>query len=156
MDESMALQWINSLQELFPDRLFVSISRMGIPNEEKVNQLTIELSTNFKIPIVAVNNPIFIEKDDFLSLDARVCIDQGTMMDDERRAKDYTPEQYFKSSDEMADLFADIPEALSNTIAIAEMCVISDLKTLIMSYQTLKHLKIYPLTSIWSNRQMLV
>ncbi|GIS40599.1 MAG: hypothetical protein Ct9H90mP13_04450 [Pseudomonadota bacterium] len=44
------------------------------------------------------------------------------MMDDERRAKDYTPEQYFKSSDEMADLFADIPEALSNTIAIAEMC----------------------------------
>jgi len=122
MDESMALQWINSLQELFPDRLFVSISRMGIPNEEKVNQLTIELSTNFKIPIVAVNNPIFIEKDDFLSLDARVCIDQGTMMDDERRAKDYTPEQYFKSSDEMADLFADIPEALSNTIAIAEMC----------------------------------
>ena len=44
------------------------------------------------------------------------------MMDDERRAKDYTPEQYFKSSDEMANLFADIPEALSNTIAIAEMC----------------------------------
>ena len=123
MDESMALQWINGLQELFSDRLFVSISRTGILNEEKLNQLTIELSTNFKIPIVAVNNPIFIEKDDFLSLDAvRVCIDQGTMMDDERRAKDYTPEQYFKSSDEMADLFADIPEALSNTIAIAEMC----------------------------------
>ena len=155
MDESRALKWINGLQELFPDRLFVSISRMGIPNEEKVNQLTIELSTNFKIPIVAVNNPIFIEKDDFLSLDARVCIDQGTMMDDERRAKDYTPEQYFKSSDEMADLFADIPEALSNTIAIAEMCNFGFENTdhVLPDFETPK---VYPLTSIWSNRQMLV
>ena len=68
------------------------------------------------------NNPIFIEKDDFLPLDARVCIDQGTVLDDKRRVKDYTPEQYFKSSEEMRELFSDIPEALSNTIVIAEMC----------------------------------
>ena len=122
IDESLNLEKITSLQALFPDRLFISISRMGIPNEEKLNQTMIELSTKFNIPIVAVNNPIFIEKDDFLSLDARVCIDQGTILDDQRRAKDYTPQQYFKSSDEMADLFSDIPEALSNTIAIAEMC----------------------------------
>ena len=122
IDESLNIEKITSLQALFPDRLFISISRMGIPNEEKLNQTMIELSTKFNIPIVAVNNPIFIEKDDFLSLDARVCIDQGTILDDQRRAKDYTPQQYFKSSDEMADLFSDIPEALSNTIAIAEMC----------------------------------
>ena len=122
IDESLNLEKITSLQALFPDRLFISISRMGIPNEEKLNQAMIELSTKFNIPIVAVNNPIFIEKDDFLSLDARVCIDQGTILDDQRRAKDYTPQQYFKSSEEMADLFSDIPEALSNTIAIAEMC----------------------------------
>ena len=122
IDESLNLENITSLQALFPDRLFISISRMGIPNEEKLNQTMIELSTKFNIPIVAVNNPIFIEKDDFLSLDARVCIDQGTILDDQRRAKDYTPQQYFKSSDEMADLFSDIPEAISNTIAIAEMC----------------------------------
>jgi len=122
IDESLNLEKITSLQALFPDRLFISISRMGIPNEEKLNQTMIELSTKFNIPIVAVNNPIFIEKDDFLSLDARVCIDQGTILDDQRRAKDYTPQQYFKSPDEMANLFSDIPEALSNTIAIAEMC----------------------------------
>ena len=86
IDESLNLEKITSLQVLFPDRLFISISRMGIPNEEKLNQTMIELSTKFNIPIVAVNNPIFIEKDDFLSLDARVCINQGTILDDQRRA----------------------------------------------------------------------
>ncbi|HJM09180.1 MAG TPA: DNA polymerase III subunit alpha, partial [Gammaproteobacteria bacterium] len=122
MDDSTSLEKVSRLQGLFPERLFLSISRMGIPNEEKINKSMIEMSSKFNIPIVAVNNPIFLEKDDFLSLDARVCIDQGTILDDQRRSKDYTSEQYFKSSEEMAELFADIPEALSNTIVIAEMC----------------------------------
>ena len=121
-DLTISSEKVISLQKLFPERLFISISRMGIAHEEKINQSMIDLSSNCNIPIVAVNNPIFIEKDDFISLDARVCIDQGTILEDERRSKDYTSEQYFKSSVEMADLFADIPEALSNTIVIAEMC----------------------------------
>ena len=78
---------------------------MGVPNEEIINKSMIELSSKFDIPVVAVNNPIFIEKDDFLSLDARVCIDQGMVLDDKRRVKDYTTEQYFKSSEEMTELF---------------------------------------------------
>ena len=121
-DLTISSEKVITLQKLFPERLFISISRMGIAHEEKINQSMIDLSSNCNIPIVAVNNPIFIEKDDFISLDARVCIDQGTILEDERRSKDYTSEQYFKSSVEMADLFADIPEALSNTIVIAEMC----------------------------------
>ena len=121
-DLTISSEKVITLQNLFPERLFISISRMGIPHEEKINQSMIGLSSRCNIPIVAVNNPIFIEKDDFISLDARVCIDQGTILDDERRSKDYTSEQYFKSSVEMADLFADIPEALSNTLVIAEMC----------------------------------
>ena len=121
-DLTISSEKVIILKNLFPERLFVSISRMGIPNEEKINQSMIDLSSKCNIPIVAVNNPIFIEKDDFISLDARVCIDQGTILDDERRTKDYTSEQYLKSPAEMADLFADIPEALSNTVVIAEMC----------------------------------
>jgi len=121
-DLTISSEKVIFLKNLFPERLFVSISRMGIPNEEKINQSMIDLSSECNIPIVAVNNPIFIEKDDFISLDARVCIDQGMILDDERRTKDYTSEQYLKSPDEMADLFADIPEALSNTVVIAEMC----------------------------------
>ncbi len=121
-DLSISSEKVIILKNLFPERLFVSISRMGIPNEEKINQSMIDLSSECNIPIVAVNNPIFIEKDDFISLDARVCIDQGMILDDERRTKDYTSEQYLKSPAEMADLFADIPEALSNTVVIAEMC----------------------------------
>ena len=121
-DLTISSEKVITLQKLFPERLFISISRMGIAHEEKINQSMIDLSSNCNIPIVAVNNPIFIEKDDFISLDARVCIDQGTILEDKRRSKDYTSEQYFKSSVEMADLFADIPEALSNTIVIAEMC----------------------------------
>ena len=121
-DLTISSEKVIILKNLFPERLFVSISRMGIPNEEKINQSMIDLSSKCNIPIVAVNNPIFIEKDDFISLDARVCIDQGMILDDERRTKDYTSEQYLKSPAEMADLFADIPEALSNTVVIAEMC----------------------------------
>ena len=121
-DLTISSEKVIFLKTLFPERLFVSISRMGIPNEEKINQSMIDLSSECNIPIVAVNNPIFIEKDDFISLDARVCIDKGMILDDERRTKDYTSEQYLKSPAEMADLFADIPEALSNTVVIAEMC----------------------------------
>ena len=121
-DLTISSEKVIILKNLFPERLFVSISRMGIPNEEKINQSMIDLSSKCNIPIVAVNNPIFIEKDDFISLDARVCIDKGVILDDERRTKDYTSEQYLKSPAEMADLFADIPEALSNTVVIAEMC----------------------------------
>ena len=122
LDHSSSSEKVTTFQRLFPDRLFLSLSRMGVPNEEIINKSMIELSSKFDIPVVAVNNPIFIEKDDFLSLDARVCIDQGMVLDDKRRVKDYTPEQYFKSSEEMTELFSDIPEALSNTIVIAEMC----------------------------------
>ena len=121
-DLTISSEKVIFLKNLFPERLFVSISRMGIPNEEKINQSMIDLSSKCNIPIVAVNNPIFIEKDDFISLDARVCIEKGMILDDERRTKDYTSEQYLKSPAEMADLFADIPEALSNTVVIAEMC----------------------------------
>ena len=121
-DLTISSEKVIILKNLFPERLFVSISRMGIPNEEKINHSMIDLSSKCNIPIVAVNNPIFIEKDDFISLDARVCIDKGMILDDERRTKDYTSEQYLKSPAEMADLFADIPEALSNTVVIAEMC----------------------------------
>ena len=121
-DLTISSEKVIILKNLFPERLFVSISRMGIPNEEKINQSMIDLSSKCNIPIVAVNNPIFIEKDDFISLDARVCIDKGMILDDERRTKEYTSEQYLKSPAEMADLFADIPEALSNTVVIAEMC----------------------------------
>ena len=122
LDHSSSSEKVTTFQRLFPDRLFLSLSRMGVPNEEIINKSMIELSSKFDIPVVAVNNPIFIEKDDFLSLDARVCIDQGMVLDDKRRVKDYTSEQYFKSSEEMTELFSDIPEALSNTIVIAEMC----------------------------------
>ena len=90
MDESSSLEKVSIFQKLFPERLFLSLSRMGVPNEEIINKSMIELSSKFDIPVVAVNNPIFIEKDDFLSLDARVCIDQGMVLDDKRRSKDYT------------------------------------------------------------------
>ena len=74
-DLTISSEKIIIMKNLFTERLFVSISRMGIPNEEKINKSMIDLSSKCNIPIVAVNNPIFIEKDDFISLDARVCID---------------------------------------------------------------------------------
>ena len=74
------------------------------------------------LPVVATNDVRFIYKDDFAAHEIRVCINQGRVLDDARRPKDYTDQQYLRSSEEMQALFADIPEALTNSVEIAKRC----------------------------------
>ncbi len=64
----------------------------------------------------------FLAREDFEAHEARVCIHQGRLLNDPKRPHDYTPEQYLKSADEMAELFADLPEALENSVEIAKRC----------------------------------
>ncbi len=107
---------------LFPDRFYLELQRIGHPDEERYIASAIDLALATDLPVVATNNVRFIHQKDFAAHEVRVCINQGRVLDDTRRPKDYTDQQYLRSTEEMLTLFADIPEALENTVHIAQRC----------------------------------
>ncbi len=108
--------------ELFKDRFYLELQRIGKPNEEVDNQDAIDFAEKHNLPVVATNNVRFLTEEDFEAHEARVCIHDGYVLNDSRRPKKYTPNQYLRSPQEMAELFADIPEAIENTVEIAKRC----------------------------------
>jgi DNA polymerase-3 subunit alpha len=109
-------------QTLFPDCFYLELQRVGKLNQERYIHLAVELAIELNLPVVATNDVRFISKHDFDAHEVRVCIHQGRVLDDSRRPRDYTDQQYLRSSEEMAELFADIPEALANSVEIAKRC----------------------------------
>ncbi|MFN0263513.1 DNA polymerase III subunit alpha [Tepidamorphus sp. 3E244] len=105
----------------FGDRLYVELQRHGLEVEERIEGPMAELSYALGLPIVASNDAYFAKRDDFVAHDALMCIAQGRLMAETNRPK-LTPEFHFKSMAEMAELFADLPEALQNTVEIAQRC----------------------------------
>lgn len=116
--KACALAW----QSLFPGRFYIEISRVGKTGEQSYIQSVLKLAEKLSIPIVATNDVRFLERDDFEAHEARVCIQEGVTLNDPSRARLYTEQQYFRNQEEMRHLFADIPEALTNTIEIAKRC----------------------------------
>jgi DNA polymerase-3 subunit alpha len=116
--ERQARRWA----ELFPGRYYVELQRAGFANGEGLLSRSVALATRLKLPVVATHPVQFLAPGDFKAHEARVCIAQGYVLGDQRRPKPFTPEQYFKSQDEMAKLFADIPQALENTVELARRC----------------------------------
>jgi len=111
-------QWVG----VFGDRFFLELQRTGRPYEEDYIHLAIEYSTQYQVPVVATNDVCFLDASDFDAHEVRVCICTGFTLADERRPKNYSPQQYLRSSDEMIELFTDIPEAIENTVNIAKAC----------------------------------
>jgi len=109
-------------QGLFPRRFYIEISRVGKANEAIYLPHALQLAEELGLPVVATNDIRFLERDDFEAHEARVCIQEGVTLNDPQRARIYTEQQYFRSPREMAALFADIPEALANTLEIAKRC----------------------------------
>ncbi|MBV9620988.1 MAG: DNA polymerase III subunit alpha, partial [Gammaproteobacteria bacterium] len=107
---------------LFPGRYYIELQRIGRPNEESYIAAAVTLASRVGIPVVATNPVCFLKKDDFESHEARVCIHDGTLLADSGRARRYTQQQYLRSPQEMAVLFADLPEALENSVEIARRC----------------------------------
>ena len=107
---------------LFEQCFYLEIQRVGKPDEEIYIAALIELALETDLPIVATNDVRFIHQNDFAAHEIRVCINQGRVLDDVRRPKDYTDQQYLRSIEEMQALFADIPEALANSVEIAKRC----------------------------------
>lgn len=105
-------------------RYFIEVQRIGHPDDNKYNQSALELCSRLQIPPVATNNVRFLSKSDYESHQIRVSIGKGLPLDLYQRQNPhgYTPEQYLKSPDEMAELFDDVPEAIENTARIAEAC----------------------------------
>src|SRR5690606_26160606 len=107
---------------LFPDRFYIEIQRDGHDQEEHLLQQSLILASRLNLPVVATQSIQFLEPDDFDAHEARVCIAEGYILADRRRPKVFTPQQYFKTQQEIAGLFADIPSALANSIEIARRC----------------------------------
>ncbi|QWF70606.1 DNA polymerase III subunit alpha [Methylomonas paludis] len=109
-------------QNLFPDSFYIELQRVGKADEERYLKQVIALATELTLPVVATNDVRFINKTDFDAHEVRVCINQGRVMDDSRRPRNYTDQQYLRTAQEMAELFTDIPEALANSVEIAKRC----------------------------------
>ena len=109
---------IEALHTIFGDRLYVELQRHGLPQERAVEPLLLNLAYELDLPIVATNEPYFATVEDFEAHDALICIAQGSYVAvDERRR--LSPEHYFKTAQQMRELFADLPEAIDNTVEIA-------------------------------------
>lgn len=121
-DHETAQSHLRCWQQLFPDRFYIEVSRIGKSQENEYIQSVIKLAESHSIPVVATNDVRFLEQDDFEAHEARVCIQEGVTLNDPRRSRHYTDQQYLRNQQDMQDLFADIPEALSNTIELAKRC----------------------------------
>ncbi|MBS0309778.1 MAG: DNA polymerase III subunit alpha [Proteobacteria bacterium] len=107
---------------LFPGRYYLELQRFGQPHTERLIDGLLDIGAALNLPAVATHPIQFIAPDDFKAHEARVCIAEGMMLGDPRRPRPFTAEQYFKTPDEMAELFADLPEALANSVEIAKRC----------------------------------
>ena len=116
--EALLLEYM----DLFPSRFYLELQRTGRPGEEDYLHAAVDLASKFSCPVVATNDVRFIAAGEFEAHEARVCIHEGRALDDPRRERRYSEQQYLRTADEMAELFSDIPEALQNTVEIAKRC----------------------------------
>jgi DNA polymerase-3 subunit alpha len=109
-------------RSLLPDRFYIELHRIGRPGEAQYIERAVRLAAAQDANIVATNEVCFIARDDFEAHETRVCIGQGAALADPKRARNYTEQQYLKSSREMSEIFAELPEATANAVEIAKRC----------------------------------
>jgi DNA polymerase-3 subunit alpha len=119
---SLAQQLAQEWNGLFPGRFYIELQRAGHAQQQAYISRAVALAAENSLPVVATHPIQFPEQEDFKAHEARVCIAEGYMLADNRRPKNFTPDQYFKTQAEMASLFEDIPEALANSVEIAKRC----------------------------------
>ena len=112
---------LKRLKKNFGDRLYIELQRHGWPEENAVEESLLDLAYKHDILIVATNDCYFADRKTAEAHDALLCIAEGRYITEADRRR-VTPEHYFKSADEMAELFEDLPEAIENTLSIARRC----------------------------------
>ncbi|SQC48145.1 DNA polymerase III subunit alpha [Klebsiella pneumoniae] len=115
-------QCVAFYEEHFPDRYFLELIRTGRQDEEAYLHAAVALAEARGLPVVATNDVRFLDTSDFDAHEIRVAIHDGFTLDDPKRPRNYSPQQYMRSEEEMCELFADIPEALANSVEIAKRC----------------------------------
>ncbi|MDZ7805135.1 DNA polymerase III subunit alpha [Thiohalophilus sp.] len=119
---ALAAQRLTQWQRLFPERYYLELQRTGREGEEDYLHAAVELAAAHELPVVATNDVHFIRAEDFDAHEARVCIHEGRTLDDPRRPRRFSEQQYLRTPQEMAELFDDLPEALANSVEIAKRC----------------------------------
>lgn len=121
-NSALVNECLSFYQHYFPNRYYLELTRTGRPDEETWVHAAVDLAIAAGIPVVATNDVCFLEEGDFDAHEIRVAIHDGFTLDDPKRPRLYSSQQYLRSSDEMCELFSDIPEALQNSVEIAKRC----------------------------------
>ena len=117
-----AAVWLEKQRKLFHNDFYIEVQRTGRAGEEDYIDLAVKLSSQLACPLVATNDVRFLRRDEFETHEARTCIQAGYVLDDSRRPRLYSEQQYLRTPAEMQELFSDLPEALQNTVEIAKRC----------------------------------
>ena len=118
--------YLDQLQKAYGDRLYIEIQRHGMPIELGTEKTLVEWAYEKNIPLVATNEPYFLEPTMHKAHDALLAISEGSYILEKNRRK-VTPQHYFKSSEQMVELFKDLPEAIDNTVEIAQRCFVQSI-----------------------------
>lgn len=121
-NNTLVEKMVSFYQQHFTNCFYLELIRTGRNDEENYLHLAVDLATYFELPVVATNEVMFLSPDDFDAHEIRVAIHDGYTLDDKRRPKRYSEQQYLRSEAEMCELFSDIPEALANSVEIAKRC----------------------------------
>ncbi|WP_288463399.1 DNA polymerase III subunit alpha, partial [uncultured Pseudomonas sp.] len=121
-DLALADQLFEEWQQVFQDRFYLEVQRTERVGDEEHLHAAVALADRCGGALVATNDVRFLKAEDFEAHETRVCIGEGRPLDDPRRERKYSDQQYLKSAAEMAELFSDLPEALENTVEIAKRC----------------------------------
>ncbi len=121
-DHALALATAERWKSVFADRYFFELTRTGRNGEEPFIAWAVGAASQLGIGVVATNDVCFLDADDFEAHETRVCIFEGRTLDDSRRPRTHSAQQYLRSAEEMTALFADIPQAISNSVEIAMRC----------------------------------
>ena len=110
------------LNNIFENNLFIEIQKINQVSEKIINNKALKISQEINIPIIATNNVLFINKDDFESHEVKVCINKKIKLDDRIEQTEYTDDQYFKTPEQMTALFEDLPDSIINVSEIIKRC----------------------------------
>ncbi len=116
--DELARQWARD----FPDSFYIEVQRIDPVRSAAFVHASVALAERVQLPVVATHPIQFVRREQYRAHEARVCIAQGYVLGDSRRPRDFSPAQYFKTQAEMAQLFADLPAALENSVEIARRC----------------------------------
>ena len=119
---AQAEAWLEFWRNLFADSFYIELQRLGRQDEERYLHAAVEFAIKTATPVVATNDVRFLDRSDFEAHEVRVCICEGRTLSDSRRPRHYSEQQYLRSAEEMCALFADIPQAIDNTVEIAKRC----------------------------------